>query len=334
MRAPPTAPGGISAGDDGYGEVETVSFSLSAKIELAKLFPAKRCCQLAELSALVQTVGTIRISGKHRLALHLNTENAATARKIYRLLKEAFGVRAEIIIRRRRRLRKSNVYLIRVIETEAVSEIFRQLGLTAFVAPDPGADPPSVRKECCRRAYLRGAFLGCGSVNTPSKTYHLEMVTKDENHAGVLCRLLNYYGLNAKINCRKRDFVVYLKDGDAISNLLGLMGAHTAVLEFENVRVVKEMRNNVNRLVNCETANLRKTVDASLQQQEMIHRIIATIGLGSLPDNLQEIAELRLRRPEASLKELGEMLMPPVGKSGVRHRLDRLREIAEKLPER
>lgn len=307
-----------------------VSFSLEVKEELAKIFPAKVCCRKSELTALVQTLGVIRISGNHRLGLYLSTENAAVARKIYRLLKDVFTASGEVIIRRRRLLRKSNVYMVRVSDTEKVNEIVHQLDLLHEVAGAAAViDLNSLRQKCCRRSYLRGAFLGCGSVNSPSRTYHLEFVIKDENYAAALCRLLNRYDLHAKINQRKNDFVVYLKDGNAIGQLFGLMGAHSALLAFENIRVVKEMRNNVNRIVNCETANLRKTVDAALVQREVIDYIVVKIGLDNLPAKLRETAELRRLYPEASLQELGQMHDPRIGKSGVRHRLDRLKEMAE-----
>ncbi len=314
--------------------MRALSFSLDVKDELAKFFPPKNCCLIAELIALVQTVGVIRISEHHHLALNLNTENAAVARKMFRLLKKVFRIQAEIIVRRRLLLRKSNVYQIRVMDTDKVKEIMQRLDIAReMVAADPIADTRAVQKECCRRAYLRGAFLGCGSLSTPAKTYHLEFVTKEENYSQALCQLLNGYELNAKVNRRKNDYVIYIKDGNSIGELLSLMGAHTALLEFENVRIVKEMRNNVNRVVNCETSNLRKTVDAAFQQRLLIESIQARIGLHHLPDSLRDTAELRLRYPEASLKELGEMLEPPVGKSGIRHRLDRLKEIADKLAE-
>lgn len=308
-----------------------LSFSLDAKEEMAKIFPDKPCCRQAELTALVQTLGVIRISGQHRLGLYLNTENAAVARKVYRLLKSVFSAPADIIIRRRRLLRKSNVYLVRVAETEKVKDILLRLDLLAEASGTaPAIDRRKLRQRCCRRSYLRGAFLGCGSVNSPSRSYHLEFVTKSESYAAALCRLLKRYELNAKTNQRKNDFVVYMKDGDTIGRLLSMMGAHSSLLAFENIRVVKEMRNNINRVVNCETANLRKTVDAAMAQREYIDYIADKIGLDNLPAKLRETAELRRRYPEASLQELGQMHDPRIGKSGIRHRLDRLKEIAEK----
>lgn len=188
-----------------------------------------------------------------------------------------------------------------------------------------------VRTDLLKRAYIRGAFLGGGSISNPEKTYHLEFVTHNDVYAGDLSSLINEYGLNSKIIQRKNSFIVYIKEGEQIVNLLSIMGAYSALLKLENIRIMKDMRNNVNRLVNCETANLSKTVNASVRQTESIKLIQRRIGLNRLPENLREIAELRLNYPDESLKELGEMLKPKVGKSGVNHRLRRIEKIAEEL---
>ncbi|MGI5997638.1 MAG: DNA-binding protein WhiA, partial [Lutispora sp.] len=191
-----------------------------------------------------------------------------------------------------------------------------------------------VKKDCCKRAYLRGVFLGGGSISAPEKTYHLEMVTSNETYAKDIKNLINSFGLNAKIVLRKDYFVVYLKEGENIVDFLNIIGAHSALLDLENVRIYKEMRNNVNRLVNCETANLSKTVNAAMRQINNIKYIKEHMGLNKLPKNLRDIAEARLLHQDASLKELGEMLSPAVGKSGVNHRLRKLDELAEQLKER
>ncbi|MGB9804650.1 DNA-binding protein WhiA, partial [Desulfofundulus sp.] len=190
-----------------------------------------------------------------------------------------------------------------------------------------------VRRECCRRAYLRGAFLGGGSVNNPEGTYHLEIITGNAEHARALGRLMGEFGLEARVSVRKNWHVVYLKDSDQIVALLNVMGAHAALLDFENVRIYKDVRNQVNRLVNCETANLNKVVEAALRQVEDIRFIAGTLGLEKLPPALRQVAEARLQYPDASLRELGEVLEPRVGKSGVNHRLRRLSEIAARLRE-
>ncbi|MGL5694944.1 MAG: DNA-binding protein WhiA, partial [Peptostreptococcaceae bacterium] len=182
-------------------------------------------------------------------------------------------------------------------------------------------------------AFLRGAFLGGGSISDPEKNYHMEFVTNNEDFANSLKDLINSLGFNSKIVSRKNNYVVYLKESEQISDLLSIIGAHHALLSLQNTKILKEMRNNVNRIVNCETANLSKTVNAAVRQVENIRFIQQTIGINSLPENLQEIAVIREEYEDMTLKELGEMLNPPIGKSGVNHRLRKIEEIANKLRE-
>lgn len=194
-----------------------------------------------------------------------------------------------------------------------------------------------VQNVCCKRAFIRGAFLSAGSISDPEKFYHFEIACASMRKAKQLQGLMASFGIEARIVLRKRYFVVYVKEGSQIAELLQIMEAPVALMELENIRIVKEMRNSVNRQVNCETANINKTVSAAVKQMEDIRYIQDTIGLESLPENLQEMARVRLERPEATLKELGEALEPPVGKSGVNHRLRKLslmaEDLREKLPE-
>ena len=192
---------------------------------------------------------------------------------------------------------------------------------------------PVVSSICCRRAYLRGAFIAAGSVSDPEKNYHLEFVLGDAAMAQQLRDLVNSFGLEAKVVERKEHFVVYLKEGEQIVDLLNVMGAPLALMDLENVRIVKEVRNDVNRRVNCETANLSKVVGAAVKQLEDIAYIEKTIGLSNLPEQLEEMARVRLEYPDTSLKELGSYLATPVGKSGVNHRLRKISSIAETLRE-
>ncbi|OAT80222.1 DNA-binding protein WhiA [Desulfotomaculum copahuensis] len=309
-----------------------MSFSAVTKNELARLVGERECCRLAELAALVKMDGSLQISGRHQLALAVVTENAAVARKIFSLLKQLFGVQAEVLVQRKMRLRKNNVYLVRVPPGAGTGEILRRLGMVD--GRDnlcPGIKQELIHRECCRRAYLRGVFLGGGSVNNPEGTYHLEIITNNRHHARDICRLMCREGMSARVSARKNWFVVYLKDSAQIVDCLNIMGAHTALLDFENVRVYKDVRNQVNRLVNCETANLNKTVDAAMQQVENIRLIAGTMGLDRLSPGLRQVAEARLQHPDASLRELGELLQPRVGKSGVNHRMRKLAEIAARL---
>jgi DNA-binding protein WhiA len=188
-----------------------------------------------------------------------------------------------------------------------------------------------IQQEKCKKAFIRGAFLSTGSMSDPEKAYHFEIVCDFESQAKQLQDALKFFHLDAKIVSRKNHSVVYLKEGAQVSTALSVMEASISMMNFENVRIVKEMRNSVNRSVNCETANIKKTVNAAVRQVEAIEYIEKEVGLSSLPESLQVIAEIRLRHPETPLKELGELLDPPVGKSGVNHRLRRIVEIADKL---
>jgi cell division protein WhiA len=306
-----------------------MSFSAVTKEELARITEQKVCCNLAELAALVRMDGTLQISN-NVYALNVTTESAPVARKVYRLAKTVLDLPVDIVVRRKLRLKKNNSYLVKIYP-RGISDL-RRLGLLDENGEIlPGIPEELVKSKCDKKAYLRGAFLAGGSINNPEGTYHLEIITNDPYHAEALNKLLNKFRLGSKISTRKNWHVVYIKESEHIVEFLGFIGAHHALLEFENVRVLKDMRNQVNRLVNCETANLNKTVDAAVRQVENIELVARTIGLQALPESLRQIAELRLEYPDASLKELGEMLQPKVGKSGVNHRMRKIDEIAEKI---
>ncbi len=307
------------------------SFSASTKDEIARIESGKRCCQLSELAALIKMDGTLEYGGPHKMTLRVVTENAAAARKIFSLIKKLFNVHTQILVRKKNRLKKNNVYYVRINDSRNLMNILQATGLfdaerNVYIE---GIDKELVRKLCCRKAYLRGAFLGGGSVSNPSADYHLEIITTRRRFAEDLAELISTFGLKAKIGSRKNWYVVYLKESEQISDFLRVIGASKALLNFENVRVLKDMRNQVNRLVNCETANVNKTVAASARQRENIKYIEKCGGMESLTPALREMAELRLQYPELSLKELGTLADPPVGRSGVSHRLQKLDEIAE-----
>ncbi|MGI6685740.1 MAG: DNA-binding protein WhiA [Bacillota bacterium] len=313
-----------------------MSFSVKTKNELAHIISHKRCCQLAELVALIRMDGTIQISAYQKVSISVITENAAVARKTFKLCKKLFDMRTEILMHRKSRLKKNNVYSIRIPPQPQVGQVLHLLGFmdeqhnwrTDFRDTFP---ENLVKNPCCKRAYLRGAFLGGGSVNNPEGTYHLEIITHSRVHAEAIAKLMHDHDLSAKISGRKNWFVIYLKESEQIVNCLNLLGAHQALFDFENTRIIKEMRNQVNRLVNCETANLNKTVNAALRQLEAIDVIESTIGLNKLSPGLRQVAELRLAYPDVSLKELGENATPKIGKSGISHRMRKLETIAEKL---
>lgn len=314
------------------------SFSAQTKDELARIYPEKDCCRIAELAAIVRMDGTVTIGTGSKMGLFVTTEYSAAARKVYRLLKDCFGVDGEITIKRQKRLKRHTLYNIRVPMGDQVPEILKKLGILAEGegrSIEPGIKKDLIRNQCCRRSYLRGAFLGGGSVSNPDGNYHLEIIASHEKLAHSLASLVNRFPqIQAKVSRRKQWYVVYLKDSEQISAFLSVIGAHRALLEFENTKIMKDMKNQVNRLVNCETANLGKTVDAAMRQVENIRLIDQTLGLEHLSKPLAEVARLRLDNPEVNLKELGEMMSPPIGKSGVNHRMRKLEELASDIRQR
>ena len=312
-----------------------MSFSLKVKNEICRYTNMDREEAAAELSAIMKVSGTLLLGGIGKFGFKIITENAPTARFLFKLLKNKFHIHTNILVKKSNSLKKNNVYEIIMKEGENVRTLLKELGILKeekdVFSLDYSIPKNMIKTDLLKRAYIRGAFLGGGSISNPEKTYHLEFVTHNDVYAGDLSRLINEYGLNSKIIQRKNSFIVYIKEGEQIADLLSIIGAYSALLRLENIRIMKEMRNNVNRLVNCETANLSKTVNASVRQTESIKLIQREIGLNRLPKNLREIAELRLSYPGESLKELGEMLEPKVGKSGVNHRLRRIEKIAQEL---
>lgn len=311
-----------------------MSFSSKVKGEIGRYVDMSESEALAQISAIMKVSGTISFSGKG-LAFKITTENPASARSIFTILKESFNIHSKLMVKKSNSLKKNNIYMVVIDEEMGVRDLLKKTGILkeidGIMSIDYRIEDSMVSTEEEKRAYIRGAFLGGGSISNPEKTYHLEFVTHSEEYAHDLSKLINTFGLKSKVIQRKNSFIIYIKEGEQIVDLLNIIGAHSCLLELENIRIMKEMRNNVNRLVNCETANLSKTVNAAVRQVESIKLIQSQIGLKRLPKNLREIAELRLNYPDESLKELGEMLDPPVGKSGVNHRLRKIEKIAEEL---
>lgn len=307
-----------------------MTYALQAKNELARRELGKNCCQAAELTAFIRLSGNIQISGK-RLTLNVVTSHPAVARRIFMLFKQVFCLNSELLVRRKIRLRKNNVYLVRITESLRVREVLSNLGLMREGALTQELSERIHKNKCCRRAYLRGAFLAAGSVSNPENSYHLEIYTDYQQQADELAALIETFGVNAKVTNRKNGYLVYLKDSEQIVEFLNVIGAHSALMNFENVRILKDIRNRINRLVNFETANVNKTVEAAVKQAEMIRQIDEQMGLAWLEEPLRRLAELRLLHPEASLQELGELLDPPLGKSGVNHRMRKLEKLSKKL---
>jgi DNA-binding protein WhiA len=306
-----------------------LSFAARTKKELT-MIEADACCEKAELSALIRMNGAVQLTNQ-RVVLDISTENAAIARRIYTLIKKKFQIHTELLVRKKMRLKKNNVYIVRV--PNQVQDILKQLHIVSegfqFTS---GIEKGILRSNCCKRAYLRGAFLAGGSVNNPEgSSYHLEIACMYEEHCHALCELANRFDLNARCIERKKGFIFYIKEGEKIIELLNIIGAHQALLKFEDVRIMRDMRNSVNRIVNCETANLNKTIDAAVRQIDNIKLLQKEIGLENLPDKLREVAEIRLQHPDINLKEVGEMLKGTVSKSGVNHRLRKIDQMADKI---
>ncbi len=307
---------------------EPVSFAAQTKKELTAIVN-EPCCALAELQALVELNGKVRLVDGRRM-LEVETENVSTARRIYTELRKTVGVHPEVSVRKKMRLKKNNVYSVRLLQ--GVELALSTLGLSAEADESITLNNSAPGKTCCRRAYLRGAFLAAGSVNDPgSNSYHLEMTVHSIVQAERIQDLTAEYELRPKVIPRKNGFVVYLKEGEKIVEFLSVIGAHQALLRFEDIRILKGMRNQVNRLVNCETANMNKTIGAAVRQLEVIQTIDERMGLHNLPDHLREVAEMRRQFPDANLKELVDRMQNRVTKSGLNHRLKKLEEIADNL---
>lgn len=314
-----------------------MSFSTETKNELARVLYESRCCNITELAALVRLAGSIQIVGYRKLNLKITTELNSIARKVFKLLKQNFNINTTISVNKNQMLKRNSSYVLMVTSEMGAENLLKELGI---LAPGEGFytvnEVPTnlIKHEECTRAFIRGAFLGGGSISDPEKNYHMEFVTNNEDFSNSLKDLINTLGFNCKIVSRKNNYVLYLKESEQISDLLSIIGGHHALLSLQSTKIVKEMRNNVNRIVNCETANLSKTVNASVRQVENIKFIQETIGINSLPENLQEIAKIRIECEDMTLKELGEMLNPPIGKSGVNHRLRKIEDIASSLREK
>ena len=311
-----------------------MSFSAETKNELARVFSDNKCCNISELSAIVRLSGSIQIAGYKKLNLKISTELNSTARKVFKLLKSNFGINTEISVNKNQMLKRNSSYVLMITNDMGAKDLLRELGILSeeegFLTMNKVPEN-LVKDNECVRAFIRGAFLGGGSISDPEKNYHLEFVTNNEDFAESLKDLINSLGFNSKTVSRTNNYVVYLKESEQISDLLNIIGAHQALLSLESTKIVKEMRNNVNRLVNCETANLSKTVNAAVRQIENIKYIEEKIGLNHLPPNLREIAMLRIEYEDLTLKELGEMAKPELSKSAVNHRLRKIEQIADDL---
>jgi DNA-binding protein WhiA len=310
-----------------------MTFTVDIKEELARTIPSRRCCRLAELSSLLHLEGALHLIGPHRLSLHTESENAAVARKIFTSLKDLFGINIELRVEKAARLRGHNCYCLFLEEGERTIQILNELGLIDdSLRPVLGVPARIARQYCCGIAYLRGAFLGGGYMSRPDQPAHTEINLQYAEMAEGLMALMERYSLQPHLGERQGHYMIYSKSRGEQADFLALCGAHKAVLRLENESVLRDIREKVNRRVNSETANLERAIGAAQNQLRDIRLIEGGMGLGALPASLKEIAESRILYPEASLKELGGALDPPLSKSAVYHRLLRLHKIASRLP--
>ena len=310
-----------------------MSFSSDVREELARSVCEKNCCARAEMAGMALSCGALSFRGAGRYQLTIGSESAQVARRYFLMAKDLLGVTGELRSVKTDRLGGKARYLLAFSDADA-RVLMRELMLYSRSAPLGIRRTPHrdlLTRSCCRVAALRGAYLAGGSINNPERAYHMEIAVSDEEMVSAIVKLMEGFGLPARTSERKRQYVAYLKDGEHIVNFLTLLGAHAHVLEFENVRVLKGVRNEVNRQVNCDNNNVEKTVEAAQRQISMIEWIDKKQGLNLLPPQLEALARLRLSYPDASLAELGGMLEPPLGKSGVNARMRKLEALAEDL---
>ena len=297
-----------------------MSFSGEVKEELVKQIAPVRHCQLAELAAILEYTGGVYTKADGANYLEVQQETSYVARKCFTLLKKTFNIETKM---------EGEDNHFRYENEELVSKVLQAIKYSQ--EEDRVVNSMVIKSLCCKRAYLRGAFLSIGSMSNPQKGYHLEFVCENTSQAKQIQDMLSIFDVEAKIVTRKRYQVVYIKESEGIVEVLNIMGAHISLMNLENLRILKDMRNSINRRVNCEAANITKTVNAATKQIDDILYIRDHYGFDNLSDNLREIAEVRLDYPDATLKELGEYLEPKVGKSGVNHRLRKLSELADRL---
>ena len=309
-----------------------MSFSTDAKSEIMRAPCENDCCVKAELTAAFLLAGSISFKGVGRYTLCMSSENAAVARHFFTQTKRLARVTPQIQTVRSQQLGDHVRYRLELSEEDSLTLLSRLDLLDSESFLGIRREPPeeTLDRDCCKTAYLRGAFLTTGWVDHPEKSYQLEFAVPDENQAALLCRLLTEADVRCKTSARKNQTVAYVKDGESVSKLLALLGAFNAFMAFENIRIVKNLHNGVNRQLNCDDSNTDKTVRAAENQMRDINYLRTHGGLEALPLPLQQIAEARLNNPDANLTELGQLLEPPIGKSGVNNRLRRLSVLANR----
>lgn len=307
-----------------------MSFNAEVKDELARVVPNCSHCEKATLAALVRIEGTLFLSGKGKYRIEIATDAPSVARLVIRLIHGIYNLKTNLTVRRSV-LHKTPNYLIEVPTQEKLESALRDMGVLSEEGLEMGIKPGLVKKQCCAAAYLRGAFLGSGFVSNPRGDFHFEITVETESLAAGLVELMEQKGIHAKVMQRRSSYMVYLKSGTAIMEFLAFAGAHQSALAMENERVIKSVRNDVNRITNAEIANQAKSANASVDQIFAIRKVVDAHGMENLPPALQEFIALRVAHPDATLKELGEHANPPLSKSAVYHRVRRIEQMAKDL---
>ena len=304
-----------------------MSFTSEVKDELSRIEPSCPLCDKAELSALIRIEGTLGI-GRGGPRLELATETASVARTAIRLLHGVYALETELTVRRSV-LHKTHNYLITIPSQEGLTDALNDLGIVGETGFTGGIDSELVGRACCAGAYLRGVFLSGGYIADPRGNFHFELACASEEFAVACLDLMGAYGITARYIRRHNMYIIYIKGVEQIIAFLAFVGAHQGVLAIENARVVKSVRNDTNRRVNAEIANQVKASRASMKQIDLIRKAVERRGVDAMPQSLREVALLRLRHPDASIKELGELAEPPLSKNAVYHRLQRIAQMAE-----
>ena len=312
-----------------------MSFASDMKKELSLIIPEKKCCLLAEIAGFLRMNGSIGLLGGGKISVSVSSEDPAVTRMMKKLIKIYFDADTSLEIISGSGIRKMKHYRLTFDDMLMGEQVLRETGMLTVqegsnVLTD-GISSEIVRKKCCKRSYLRGLFLASGSVNHPERGYHLEIVGRGSIMSSDIRKLMNSFGLHAKISERRDHFIVYIKESEKIVDFMNIVGAHNQLFEYENVRIIKDMRNRTNRIVNCESANLDKSVNAAARQLKNINYLEEKIGINTLPEKLRIAAVSRIENPELPLRELAALIKPPVSKSGLNHRFTRLDDMAESL---
>ncbi len=312
-----------------------ISFSGQTKSELSRINEEDRLAMRSEIAGFIRSTGVLSLVGLGKLNVKVSTDNNAVARHFKMLINEYFGAETSITVTTASSIKTNKIFEVNITEPDSCEMILRECGILLVREGcnyiSDGIYSELVSRKIDKKAYIRGLFLGAGSISNPEKSYHLEFVFNTDNLAQDTKKLLNSFSLKAKVVQRKKSYIVYIKDSEKIADLLKIMGANEQVFKFEDTRVYKDVRNRVNRINNCDAANMDKSINAAMRQLEAIKIIENKYGLQVLPEKLRKVAEARLENPEISIKELGDMMTPPMSKSGVNHRLNKILEKAEKM---